>query len=92
MTFGTMKVANLMRLGPRNLRISSERGQSCFHHSYFVYSCLIATDDGIQFGDLPHLEHFGDGCSYNYLITWSSEKLILFMDILRVWRFAILSN
>lgn len=58
MTFGTMKMANLTRLGPRNLRISFEKAQRCFHHSDFVYSCLVVTEDGIQSGGLAMLGAF----------------------------------
>src|SRR5258706_9467156 len=84
MTFGTMKVANLMRPRPRNLRISFERLKLL---SSFLFRVQVLDSDrrrnttrGLpRLPRLPRLEPFGgDCCTYNYLITQSSEiKLTL---------------
>ena len=88
MTFGTMKGANLMRLGPRSLRISSEK-LKYFRHFNSVYICLIAIDT--EFSSVACA--FGVGSSYNYSIARSSEtKSWLFSSIKFCERFAIQSK
>src|SRR5258706_10361253 len=81
MKFGTMKVANLMRPRPRNLRISFERLKLL---SSFLSRVQLLDSDRRRnttrgLPRLPRLEPFGgDCCTDNYLITQSSKiKLTL---------------
>ena len=85
MTFGTMKVAKLMRLGLRNLRTSFERLKLL--SSFLIRVQLL--DSGRQLNItwgfvLATLGAYC--CTYNYLITQSSEiKLSLLMNISDVY-------